>query len=253
MGVFRRVLSDGADIGLLVLVVLFMYGLFYAFGSVLSEVHTTYALGLLASPDPIVSLRGIFLESLSILSDPLVLLSMIIYGVLLLYLSLVVIGWISKRRISYPENPFKRALSVLVPSVILGIIVSAPVFLLFSPVILLSSNVMAVIVFLLVFFVVLLVYVPVVFPSVVSLVVDSDSVSGALRNGVLVGRRRWLRIVLYLLGVSLVSSVILYVFGILSLFFPWAQDFLFVLYQAISFVLPLAVFAEVYIADAHGE
>ena len=51
MAVFRRVLFDGVDVGLLVLTILFMYGLFYAFGSVLSDLYSAYLLGVISSPE----------------------------------------------------------------------------------------------------------------------------------------------------------------------------------------------------------
>jgi len=252
MAVFRRVLFDGADLGLLVLTVLFMYGLFYAFGSVLSDLYSAYLLGVISSPDPLVSLRSLFYDSISTLSEPLTLLSMFVYGILLLYLSLVVVGWIGKRRISCPENPFKRAVDVLIPAAILSIILLAPLSLLFSIILLLSSNTTVLIVALSLFFLVSLVYSTVVSPSIASLVIDSDSVSQALRNGVLVGRRRWFSILLHMFGVSLVTTVLLYLFGIAALALPWTSDFLLVLYQAVAFILPLAVITEVYVSDAHG-
>jgi len=253
MGLFKRVLADAADVGLLVLVILFLYGLFYAFGSVLAKVQAAYTLTILASPDPLLALRPALSEALAALSDPLLLLSMLIYGILLTYLSLVVIGWIGKKRIGYPENPFKRAVEVLVPFVILGIIVFAPIVLLFSLLIYFSSvpSLFTVLFILFIFF--LLVYTPIVAPSMVSLVLDADSVSKALRNGLLVGRRHWVRIILYMVAVSVVTSIVLYVFGIVAMYLPALSDFLLVLYQAISFIMPLAVLTEIYVADTHGE
>ena len=243
---------DGTDVGLLVLTILFMSGLFYAFGPVLSDVYSTYLLGVLSSPDPLVSMRSLFYDSISSFSEPMALLSMFVYGILLLYLSLVVIGWIGKRRISYPGNPFKRAVDVLIPAVILNIILLAPISLLFSIVLLLSSNTPVLIAALSVFFLVFFVYSTIVSPSIASLVVDSDSVSQALRNGILVGRRRWLAILLYMFGLSFVTTVLLHIFGVFALVTPWTADFLLVLYQAINFILPLAVLTEVYVSDAHG-
>ncbi len=253
MALFKRVLADAADVGLLVLVILFLYGLFYAFGSVLSSVQSAYVLTILSSSNPILSMRPAFYDALSSLSDPLTLLSMLIYGILLTYLSLVVIGWIGKKRIGYPENPFKRAVEAIIPFIILGIVVFAPILLLFSLMLYFSSNVTLLVTFFVLFLVFLLVYVPIVSPSMVSLVLDADSVSKALRNGVLVGRRRWIRILIYMFGVAVVTSLFLYLFNAIAMYFPPLSDFLLVLYQAISFVLPLAVLTEVYVADTYGE
>jgi len=253
MALFKRVLADAADVGLLVLVVLFLYGLFYAFGSVLTSVQSAYTLTILSSPDPLLSMRPAFYDALSSLSDPLTLLSMILYGILLTYLSLVVIGWIGKKRIGYPENPFKRAVEVIVPFIILGIIVFAPILLLLSLLFYFSSNVSLLMFFFVLFLAFLLVYTPIVAPSMVSLVLDADSVSKALRNGVLVGRRRWIRIILYMIGAAIVTSVVMYLFRLIATYVPALSDFLLVLYQAISFILPLAVLTEVYVADTHGE
>lgn len=253
MAVFKRVLADGADIGLLVLVVLFLYGLFYAFGSVLSELQASYMLSILASADPLLSMRTAFYDAFSTLSNPLVFLSVLIYGVLLTYLSLVVIGWIGKKRIAYPENPFKRAVEVLISFIILCVIVFAPVSLFFSMLLWFSSNVTILAIMFVLFLVFLLVYTPIVAPSIVALVLDSDSVSKALRNGVLVGRRHWLTIILYMIGVAVITSILLYLFSMIAAVVPWASDPLLILYQAISFILPLAVLTEIYVADAHGE
>ena len=253
MALFKRVLADAADVGLLVLVVLFLYGLFYAFGSVLASVQSAYTLTILSSSDPLLSMRPAFYDALSSLSDPLTLLSMLLYGILLTYLSLVVIGWIGKKRIGYPENPFQRAVEVIVPFIILGIIVFAPILLFLSLLFYFSSSISLLIFFFILFLVFLLVYTPIVAPSMVSLVLDADSVSKALRNGVLVGRRRWIRIILYMIGVAIVTSIIMYLFGLIAMYVPALSDFLLVLYQAISFVLPLAVLTEVYVADTHGE
>ncbi|HIQ10116.1 MAG TPA: hypothetical protein EYH23_01220 [Euryarchaeota archaeon] len=253
MGIFKRILSSGADAGLLALVVLFMYSIFYVFEPLLSEIYSKYLLTFVSSPDPLVSLRSLFYESLSRISEPLTLLAMFVYGLLYQYLVLVVIGWISKKRISSPENPFKRAVGVLIPSIILGVIILAPFFLLFALLIFLSSNTTVLTVAFALFLIFLFVYTPVVSPSLVSLVVDSDSISDALRNGVLVGRRRWFQIVLYMLGASVVLTIIWYLFGFIAVYLPWAWSFLFVLYQALSFILPLAVLTEVYVADTYGE
>ncbi len=253
MGVFKRVLADSLDLGLLVLVVLFLYGLFYAFGSVLSSVQSSYILTILSSPDPLLAIRPALASALSSLSDPLTLLSMLLYGILLTYLSLVVIGWIGKRRTGYPENPFKRAVSVIVPFIILGIIVFSPVALLLTLMLYFSSNTVVLIVLFVLFTIFLLIYTPIVAPSMVSLVLDADSVSKALRNGVLVGRRRWIWIILYTIGVAVITSILLAIFGYLAALFPAAADPLLVLYQSFSFILPLAVLTEVYVEDAFGE
>ncbi|MDN5358323.1 MAG: hypothetical protein PWP76_166 [Candidatus Diapherotrites archaeon] len=253
MAVFKRVLADAFDLGLLAVVILFLYGMFYAFGSALAEVQSSYFFTILASPDPLLAMRSAFYDALSALSDPLVLLSVLIYGVLMTYLSLVVIGWIAKKRVGYPENPFKRAVDVLIPFIILSIIVFAPVSVFFTLMLYFSYSISLLTVMFALFLIFLLVYTPVVAPSMAALVIDADTVSKALRDGVLVGRRRWIRIILYMLAVSIVTTLLLYIFDFIALRAPWASDFLLVLYQAISFVLSLSVITEVYIADAHGE
>ncbi len=257
MGVFsvvRRAIADSLDVGLALLVVLVEWGITYAFMDVLSNLFAQVISPLLVGASFSYAFIQHFVSAvLHFFFQPLNFFILLVYALLQLYLFMLVMSWIGKRRIGEPSNPFAAAFHRLLAALFLFIIVYAPVYVL---VFLIPAVPAGWVSFL--FWTALLLfifYLPIVLPSFAALATDRPKISEALQHGVFVGKHRYWTI---LIGLFLASLIIFAV----ELFFSWLYNlwpnvwfgyFLYALAMAIYVVLPVAVVVETYITDVHGE
>ncbi len=254
MCVFARVLADGFDVGLVALVTLVLYGIGMLIGPILAAIQSSYTLEIVASANPVFALRSALSTALStVASDPLYLLATLIYSLFMIYLSALVVSWISKRRTDFPENPFAHALHVYVRYLVAGIIVGAPLIFAFALAVVIPTSAAGMVVSLALFTVFAVLYGALVAPVLPAVVVDDLDVKRALSDGILVGRRAWLRIFIYFIGVAIVSALVMSLFSLISYYVPQLSDVLLYIYEAISFILSAAVATEVYIGETRGE
>ncbi len=254
MDVFRRVLADGFDLGLLVLVILFLYGIGLLLGSVIAAVQSSYTLEIIASTNPIFALKPALSAAVStVFSSPLYLSAVVVYSLFIVYLSALVISWISKRRTDFPKNPFVHALRVYLRFIVAGIIVGSPIIFIFALAVAIPSSATGMLISLLLFMVFAVLYIAFVAPVLPAIVVDDLDVRRALSDGLIVGKRAWWKIILYYIGVAVVTSLILAIFSWVDGYVPQLADPLLYVYEAISFIMSAAVITEVYIAETRGE
>ena len=243
MGVFRRIVADLIDPAAVVTALIFTVFATLVFAPVLSVVQwnvLTYS-----SPK-----SAFYAAVQEIFSDPLLVLSFVLYGLLVLYTGLVVIGWYGKKRVGRPDNPFARALRIMPSALILGVIIASPLFLAFALYVALYPTVYSLVPLLILAFLVLY-YVPVLSPSLPALVIRENTVRDALHEGVFVGMRWWWRILLYALGAFLLVYILSALLFLLAAYIP--PQYIFFVVHALFFVYIYAVVAEVYVRDAFGE
>ncbi len=243
MGVFRRIVTDLFDPAAVVTALIFIVFASMVFTPVLSTVQAN--LFLYTSP------RSAFYAIISdLLSNPPLILAFVVYGLILLYTGLVVIGWYGKKRVGLPKNPFTRAVKLVIPAFILGIIIASPFLLAFALYVALYPTVFSWIPLILLAFIVLY-YLPVVSPALPALVIREENIKDAIHEGVFVGRRWWWKILLYSVGAFIVLYVISSLLGFLAPYVP--PQYIFLVVQALFFVYMYAVVVEVYVRDTFGE
>jgi len=243
MGVFRRIVADLVDPAAVVTALIFIVFATLVFSPVLSTVQAN--LLLYTSP------RSAFYATIQeIFSDPLTVASFVAYGLVLLYTGLVVIGWYGKKRVGMPKNPFARAIKLIIPAAILGIIISSPFLLTFALYVALYPTVYSWIPLLILAFLIFY-YLPVISPALPALVIKEDTLKGAIHEGVFVGMRWWWKILLYSLGAFIVLYILAGLLSLLAAYVP--PQYIFFVVQALYFVYTYAVVVEVYVRDAFGE
>ncbi len=246
---FKRTLQDMFDPSLVVISFIFIGGLSVILSPFLSEVLGTLAFEYLVTNNPADALAAAF----SSLSDPLVLLSYIIYLLLMAYLASVVVAMIGKKRGEDVPNPFVLGKSRMLAYLATVIGIFAPVFFIFAlyfpfartvlgtklfiPIILLAS-----------------IYFLFVAPTIPAVILGERKARTNFQKGILVGKRHWWRLLLVLIGISIVLYILNVVFGLIALInVPYLSDLLLYLFQAISFLSTLAAITELYLLDLHGE
>ncbi|NPA76270.1 MAG: hypothetical protein GXN93_00765 [Candidatus Diapherotrites archaeon] len=257
MGVFavvRRAVSDSLDLGLALLVVLVEWGITYAFMDVLTNLFSQVISPLLVSP----SFSYAFLQTMvsaiiSFLFQPTNLLILLVYGFLQLYLFMLVISWIGRRRTGQPSNPFAAAFHRLLSAFVLFLIVYAPIYLLVLLIPVVPAGWVPYLFWATLFLYVF--YLPIVLPSFAALGIDQPRISDALRHGTFVGKRHYWTIIFGLIFAAVILLAVEFVFSDLFRIWPnvFFGYFLYALAMALYVVLPVAVITETYILDVHGE
>ncbi len=257
MGVFsvvRRAIADSLDVGLVLLVVLVEWGITYAFMDVLSNLFAQVISPLLVN----MSFSYAFVQHLvsaviRFFFQPMNFFILLVYALLQLYVFMLVMSWIGKRRIGEPSNPFAAALHRLLAAFFLFVIVYAPIYAL---VLLIPAVPAGWVPFLFWFAILLYVfYLPVVLPPFAALATDRPKMSEALQHGVFVGKHRYWTILIGLFLASVIIFAVELFSSWLYTLWPnmWFGYFLYALAMAIYVVLPVAVVVETYITDVHGE
>ncbi len=257
MGVFavlQRAVSDSFDVGLLLLVVLMQWGITYAFMDVFVKMFSSIVFPIILSGTVSYSTIQSFVgATMHFFAQPSNAVVMIVYGLLEMYLLLLVFSWIGKRRMGVPENPFSVAARRLIPAIIMFIIVYSPIYLLLFAIPAVPAGAVPFIFWTVVLLAVF--YIPFILPCFAAIAMDRTSVSDAIRHGTFVGGRRYFTILAGLVLAVLVVAAVGYVFTRLYQVFPNVL-FGYILYAietAVYVILPVAVVAEVYVADVAGE
>ncbi len=187
------------------------------------------------------------------LSQPLTLVAYIVFLLVLAYATVTLVNLIAKKRGVEIGNPFIMAKRKLLAYILTLLGVFGPIFLLFAIYFPVARTVWGMKLFWPLIIIAAL-YLAVVSPTIPAVILGRGSARANFSSGLITGKRHWWRLIITLAVLSLILTIIAYLFGLLSIVpIPFLAAFLLYLYQAMSFLSGIAAVTELYLLDIHGE